>query len=155
MSAGGVGGADGGLVIGEDAGFGEEIDGARFIFRGEVGGGGGLIAVERGEGLDDLGGAAMTVHVAEAADVHEDVETQGCAGVKGTKRFVVAATVAQAELDDFVDAGLGQLGYEIANLAVGVVGSGVKQRGGQLDFKRLGAFNENDEGRVGDGVAGE
>jgi hypothetical protein len=97
----------------------------------------------------------MAVHVAEAADVHEDVETQGCAGVKGTKRFVVAATVAQAELDDFVDAGLGQLGYEIANLAVGVVGSGVKQRGGQLDFKSLGAFDQVYQWSVGYGVVGE
>ena len=36
----------------------------------------------------------MAVHVAEAADVHEDVEAQRGAGVKGAERFVVPAAVA-------------------------------------------------------------
>ncbi len=78
LGAGGVGGVDGGLVFGQDAGFGEEIDVGR-----EVGGGGGFVAVEGGEGLDDLGAAAMAVQVAEAADVHEEVEAESGAGLEG------------------------------------------------------------------------
>jgi hypothetical protein len=64
--------------------------------------------VEGGEGLDDLRAAAMAVHVAEAADVHEDVEPEGGSGVEGAEGFVVAAAVAQAELDDLGDAGGGE-----------------------------------------------
>jgi len=50
--------------------------------------------VDGGETLLDLRDAAVAMHVAEAADVHEDVETQGGAGVEGAEGFVVAAPVA-------------------------------------------------------------
>ena len=33
-----------------------------------------------GERLEDLNATTVAVHVAKAADVHEDVETQGLAG---------------------------------------------------------------------------
>ncbi len=50
----------------------------------------------------------MAVHVAEAADVHEDVEPQGGAGVEGAEGFVVPAAMAQAQFDDLRDAGGGK-----------------------------------------------
>ena len=101
--------------------------------------------MERGEGLDDLRAAAMAVHVAEAADVHENVEAESGSGVEGAQGFVVLAAMAQAELDDFGDAGFGQRGDQVANLAVGVVAGGVEQRCGQFDFEGFGALDEVDD----------
>ena len=87
-------GFDGGAVVGEHAGLGEDVESFSRSGR-QVAGAGSLVAVLRGESLDDLRAAAMAVHVAEAADVHEDVEAQRGAGVKGAERFVVAAAVLQ------------------------------------------------------------
>ena len=72
--------------------------------RPAVTGAGGLVAVLRGECLDDLRAAAMAVHVAEAANVHQDVKAEGGAGVKGAQGIVMAAAVAEAQLDDFGNA---------------------------------------------------
>ena len=145
-AGGGEGGFHGALVFGEDAGFGEA---------GGVAGFRGVVAVERGEVLDDLGAAAVAVHVAEAADVHEDVEAESLAGVEGAKGFVVAAAVAEAEVDDFRDLGGREGGDDVADLAVAVVGGGVEEGGGQLDFEGLGALDEIDDGGWGDGVGSE
>ena len=95
FGAGGVGGFDGGLIFGEHAGFFES---------GGVAGVRCFVAVERGKSLLDLRDAAMAVHVAETADVHEDVEAQGGSGVEGAKSFVVAAAMAKAQLDDLRNA---------------------------------------------------
>ncbi len=81
------------------------------------------------EVLDDLGAAPMAVHVTEAADVHEDVEAETLAGVEGAEGFVVAAAVAEAEVDDFGDLCGGERSYDVADLAVAVMGGGVKERG--------------------------
>ena len=89
FGAGAVSLLDGGLKIGENAGFGENID-----LRAEVATGGGLVAVQRGEGLDDLRRAAMAVQVAEAANVHENVEAESRSGVEGAQGLVVTAAVA-------------------------------------------------------------
>ena len=86
----------------------------------------------------------MAVHVAEAADVHEDVEAQSGAGVEGAEGFVVLAAMAQAQLDDLRNCGRRKPGDKIANLAVGVVAGGVEQRGGQLDFEGFGALDQID-----------
>ena len=93
--------------------------------------------------------AAVAVHVAEAADVHEDVEAEGRSGVEGAEGFVVLAAVAQAELDDLGDVGGGEAGDEVADLAVGVVAGPVDQRGGQFDFEGFGALDEVDDGALG------
>ena len=55
-----------------------------------------------GVGLDELDAAAMAVHVAEAADVHEDVELEALAGGEGAGELVVAAAVFGAE-GDYLD----------------------------------------------------
>jgi hypothetical protein len=80
---------------------------SRFTSAAEIAAGGGLVAVQGGEGLDDLHAAAMAMHVAEAADVHEDVEAQSGAGVKGAQGFVVLAAMAQAQLYDLRTRGSG------------------------------------------------
>ena len=107
-----------------------------------------------GESLDDLRAAAMAVHIAEAPDVHEDVEAQGGAGTKGAKKLVVAAAMAGAEVDDFGDARGGEGCGEVANLAVGVVAGRVKECGGELDLERFGALDEVDH-CVGWGIGRE
>ena len=55
--------------------------------------------------LLDLDAAAMTVHIAEAADVHQDVEAELLPGAEGAQHFVMAATMAQASVDDFLASG--------------------------------------------------
>jgi hypothetical protein len=46
----------------------------------------------------------MTVHVAEPANVHVDVEAQRGAGMEGAQRFVVAAAMLKANFDDLRNA---------------------------------------------------
>ena len=89
--------------------------------------------------------AAVAVHVAEAADVHEDVEAEGGAGVEGAEGFVVVAAVAQAEFDDLRDSGAWKGGDYVADLTVGMMAGPVEQGGGEFDFERFGAFDEIDQ----------
>src|ERR1017187_6389195 len=123
-AVGGVGGVHGGGVGVGEAGFGEGgLPGADRL----------LVAVEAGEGLKELDAAAMAVHVAEAADVHEDVELEALAGGEGTGELVVAAAMPCAEGDEFGDAGGGEGGDGALELAPGVVALGVEETGGQFD----------------------
>ena len=48
-----------------------------------------LVAMEDGVGLEELNASTVTVHVAETADVHEDVETKAVACAEGSEKFVV------------------------------------------------------------------
>jgi hypothetical protein len=59
-----------------------------------------FIAVLRGESLHHLDAAAMTVHVAEATGVHEDVEAELLPGAEAAQHFVVLAAMPQAKVDD-------------------------------------------------------
>jgi hypothetical protein len=135
-----------GLVVGQDSGLGKEID-----IRFKIAAGRGVVAVESGERLDDLGAPAMAMHIAEPANIHEDVEPQGRTGVKGAKCFVVTAAVPQSKLNHFGDASRGKLGDHVANLAVRVMCGGVEQRRSQLNFEGLRALNQVDEGGFRDG----
>ena len=96
--------------------------------------------------------AAMAVHVAEAADVHEDVKAQGGARMEGPQGLVVMAAMEQAELNDFSDARGGKAGDDVAHLAVGMIAGPVDQRGCEFDFQRLGALNQIHQRRAGDGI---
>ncbi len=149
-AAGSEGLVAGGLITGQRARLGEQED-----MVAEVSGVRGFVAVERGEVLNDLGAAAMAVHVAKAADVHEDVKAEGVAGVEGAQGFVVSAAMAEAKGDVFRDAGGGELGDAVADLAIGMVAGGVEEGRGQLDFEGFGAFDQIDEGSCGDGLASE
>jgi hypothetical protein len=57
----------------------------------------------------------MAVHVAEAADVHQDVKPKSRSGVEGAKSLIVGVAVAQAQLDNFGDASLWQPCNQVAN----------------------------------------
>ena len=90
-----------------------------------------------GVALHDLHAAAVTMHVAEAADVHQDVEAELLSGAEGARNLVVAAAMAQAQVDDFAALRFGQSLHHLANLAVGMVGVLVEQGGCQLDLQRV------------------
>src|ERR1019366_2298257 len=146
-AVGGVGGVHGGGVGIGEAGFGEGgLAGTDRL----------LVAGEAGEGLKELDAAAMAVHVAEAADVHEDVELEALAGGEGTGQLVVAAAMLCAEGDEFGDAGGGEGGDGALELAPGVVALGVEETGGQFDLEGAGTSKIVDEiadGRGLDGLA--
>ena len=90
-----------------------------------------------GERLQDLDATAMAVHVAEAADIHEDIEAQALARGELAQQLVVAAAMTGADGDDLVAPCLFQRGDLAGDLAIGVMAGAVKQRRGQIDFERL------------------
>ena len=63
-------------------------------------------AMKGREILHDLHAAAMPVHVAEAADVHENVEAELLSRGKRTRHLVVLAAMAQTDVDDLAAARL-------------------------------------------------
>jgi hypothetical protein len=95
------------------------------------------------------------VHVAKAADIHEQVEPQGCSRVKSTECLVVLAAMTEAEVDDFRDARGWEPGNEVTNLAVGVMAGGIEERGSDFDFEGFGALDEIDERSGGGGLVVE
>src|SRR5207244_10940438 len=59
-----------------------------------------VVSVLRRKVLPDLNASAVAVHVAEATDVHENVEAELMPGAEGAKHFIVVAAVAGAESYD-------------------------------------------------------
>ena len=59
-----------------------------------------VVSVFGGELLPDLDAAAVAVHVAEAADIHQDVEAELLSGAERPQHLVMAAAMAQPEVDD-------------------------------------------------------
>src|ERR1017187_10323046 len=84
-------------------------------------------AVDSREILHDLHAAPVAVHVAEAADIHEDVEAKLLAGGEGTRQLVVASAMAQAEGDDFAAARLARTFNRSTKLPVGVMTVAVEE----------------------------
>ena len=91
LAVGGEGGVHCGFVRGFEASFGE---------RWLAGAGGLFVAVDVGVALQELDAAAMAMHVAEAADVHEDVEAEAVPGAEGAEQLVVASAMLRAERDE-------------------------------------------------------
>jgi hypothetical protein len=85
------------------------------------------------ERLLDLDAAAMAVHVAEAANVHEDVEAELLAGAEGAQHLVVASAMAQAGSDDFLAPSFRNVHNDAANLAVRIRTMLVEQCGYEFD----------------------
>src|SRR5437762_10577928 len=104
-----MGGFDRGLIVRQNAGFGQQVH-----VVSEIAEDGCLVTELRGESLLDLGGAAMAVHVSEAADVHENVEAQGGSGMERAQRLVVTAPMLETDFNDLFDARGGQAGRDIA-----------------------------------------
>ncbi len=94
--------------------------------------------MQRGIVLHDLDAAAMAVHVAEAANVHQYVKAKFLSGVIGAGDLVVTAAVAQSKIDNFAALRLGQSLNYFPNLPVGVMGILIEQRGGKFNFQRVG-----------------
>ncbi len=109
-----------------------------------------VVAVQGGEVLADLDAAAVAVQVAIGADIHQDVEAELLPGGESAQKLVVLATVAQAEVDDFVAPRLAQTFHRLANLPVGMMAMLVEQRGGEFDLEGL-VFEQHDGGGRVDG----
>src|SRR5216683_2977292 len=58
-------------------------------------------AVDGRKVLHDLHAAAMPVHVAKAADIHQDVEPELLAGRKRTQHLIMLAAMTQSQFDNF------------------------------------------------------
>jgi hypothetical protein len=95
-------------------------------------------AMDGREILHDLDAAAMAVHIAEAADVHENVEADLLAGGKGTQQFVVLPAMAQAKIDDFAATRLAGGFDRMAQLPVRIMTVSVNKRGGEFDLEGVG-----------------
>src|SRR5208283_2483982 len=80
-----------------------------------------LVAVLGGESLHDLDAAAMTMHVAEAARVHEDVEAELLSGAEAAQHFVILTAMPQAEVDDLAPIPLARNLQRLPHLPVGKV----------------------------------
>src|SRR5437899_9418217 len=87
------------------------------------------------EALLDLRAAPMTMHVAEAADVHQNVEAETLAGVERAQQLVVPAAMAQAKINDLATFGGRKSLHPLLHLAIRIVTAGVNQRGCHLDFE--------------------
>jgi hypothetical protein len=115
---GGVGGVDGLCVRRGQVCFGERrlTRACRF-----------LVPVKVGVRLQELNAAAVTVHIAKAADVHEDVESEAVACTEGSEKFVVTPAVPGPQPDEFGKAVGAEGGDVVAELSVGVVAVRIKK----------------------------
>ena len=102
------------------------------------------------EVLPNLNAAPVPVHVAEAADVHEDVEAELLAGAEGAQHFIVPTAVTQTQINDFLPDRFSRGLNGHAKLSVGIVGVLVDQSGGQFHFDRF-MVEQINQGRGSDG----
>src|SRR5260370_42263936 len=58
-----------------------------------------LVAVKICVGLQELNASTVAVHVAEAADVHEDVKAEAVSCTKGSEKLGMASPVLPAQPD--------------------------------------------------------
>src|SRR5438270_10930680 len=79
----------------------------------------------------------MTVHVTEAADVHENVKPEPLAAMEGAQQFVVPAAVANTQINDFSPLGRAERLHPLADLPVGIMAGRVEQGSSDFNFKRL------------------
>jgi hypothetical protein len=79
----------------------------------------------------------MAVHVAKAADVHQDIEPELLSRAERAQQFVVLAPVAQSKIDDFAAASVARGFDRLPKLAVRIMAVLVEQGGRQFDFKRV------------------
>ena len=101
--------------------------------------------------LQRLQATAMPVHIAEAADIHQDVEAKRLTRGKATQQLVVAAAMAHAEVDNLSPLRLAQSGDAIPYLPEGIMAGAIEQRGGDLGFERRAALDQVNHRRCVDG----
>ena len=93
--------------------------------------------MQRGEVLQDLHAAAVAVHVAEGADIHENVEAEFLAAAIGARDFVVASAMTQPQVDDLSALGGSHALNHAANLPIGMVQALIKESCRQLNLERF------------------
>ena len=93
--------------------------------------------MSRGEFLSNLHATTMTMHIAEAANVHEDVEAELLPGAVGSQHLVVVAAMTQAQIDDFPLHLRSQAVQLIANLAIRVLAMLVEQSSSEFKLERI------------------
>src|SRR5213076_2454736 len=81
--------------------------------------------------------SAVAVHVAEATDVHENVEAELMPGAEGPKHFIVLAAMAEAEIYDLAADNFACGRNGLANLAIRIMTVFVDESRCQLEFQRL------------------
>ena len=86
-----VRGFDGCAIVGVDPSLGENVGTGRQIARPRA-----LVSMRRSKALDDLRAAAMAMHIAKAADVHQDVKAQRSSRMKSAQSLVVPASALQS-----------------------------------------------------------
>ena len=74
----------------------------------------------------------MAVHIAEAADVHQNVEAELLAGAETAQHFVMASAMAEAGSNNFFTTGITGIFHRGAYLPVGIFTMLVKQSGRKL-----------------------
>src|SRR5580658_10744653 len=77
----------------------------------------------------------MAVHVAEAADIHKNVEAELLAGREDAQQFVVTSSMTQAEVDDLLAMRLPARLDHFANLPVRIMTVRVDERGREFDLE--------------------
>src|SRR5262249_503892 len=94
-----------------------------------------VVSVVRSECLLDLRTTSVAMHVAEPADVHENVKAKALAGLESTWQFVMRPAMAQAQVNDFTALGATEPLHPLLHLAVGMMASGIQQGRRQLDLQ--------------------
>src|SRR5260370_8938097 len=80
-----------------------------------------LVAVLRGKSLHDLDAATVTMHVAEAARVHQNVEAELLSGTEAAQHFVVFAAMTKAKVDNLAAETLARNLQRLPDLPLGIV----------------------------------
>ena len=91
----------------------------------------------------------MPVHVAIAAQVHQDVEAELLSGAERAQYFVVLAAMPQSEVDDLAANVFACTLDRLANLSIGIMAVLVNQRSGQFHFEWF-SVEQINRGRGGD-----
>src|ERR1700689_3682027 len=94
-----------------------------------------IVAVKRGEFLFELNTTAMAMHVAKAANIHQDIETESLSGVKGAQQFIMLAAMAQSEINDLAAPCFSGRSDCFAPLPVGVMAMLINERRREFDFE--------------------
>jgi hypothetical protein len=98
---------------------------------------GDIVSVPGGKLLPDLNAAAVPVHIAKAAHIHQDVEAELLSGAKRAQHFVVLAAVPQSKINDLAPNTFSRTLDGLPNLSIRIMAVFIDQRGGELNFEWL------------------
>src|SRR5262245_61308285 len=92
----------------------------------------------------------MTVHIAESANIHQDVESELLSGAERSWHLIVLTPMAQAEINNLLPFFSSARPERLTNLAIGIMTMLVEQGSCELNFQRV-FIQQIDDGRTGDG----